>query len=235
MTKGFSIRMFAAVLAMSSNLALPTSPAFAQHLAATVSQADQDEGVRQLIRRLDPSSDVRHDRKKIEAIHVPYASLSDHQIHGWDQPMERERVAVDYSRSVNFDLFFKPGSSRISQDGHFVLSLVAEGLQSQDLRKCRFLIGGHADATGSYEQNLELSWRRAEAVKLVLIEEFGISPARLVTVGFGEDRPLDASNPRGRENRKVDLTLVIDWDQQSKWRWSFERDADAIWGVPLNY
>ncbi len=64
---------------------------------------------------------------------------------------------------------------------------------------------GHTDSEGSDAYNDDLSKRRAESVKMVLVETFGIDAAKVSTEGFGESRPV-ASNEteEGRQqNRRV--------------------------------
>lgn len=53
-------------------------------------------------------------------------------------------------------------------------------------------IGGHTDARGSDDYNLDLSQRRATAVRQYLTER-GVAPEGLTAVGYGETRPLDAT------------------------------------------
>jgi outer membrane protein OmpA-like peptidoglycan-associated protein len=69
-------------------------------------------------------------------------------------------------------------------------------------------IQGHTSATGKPEYNLQLSRRRAEAVKHFLISR-GVDEKRLSTVGFGETKPI-ASNDTyaGRAlNRRIEIVL----------------------------
>lgn len=66
-------------------------------------------------------------------------------------------------------------------------------------------IEGHTDSRASDKYNLALSQRRADAVRSVLIDEFGIDSDRLSAIGYGESRPR-ASNEtvNGRQlNRRV--------------------------------
>lgn len=68
---------------------------------------------------------------------------------------------------------------------------------------------GNCDERGSSEYNLALGERRALAVKRFLVN-LGVEPSRLVTVSFGEEKPLD---PRHNErawalNRRVDLVVI---------------------------
>jgi OOP family OmpA-OmpF porin len=67
-------------------------------------------------------------------------------------------------------------------------------------------IRGYTDSVGPASYNLELSQRRAEAVKQYLVNA-GIDPSRLVAKGYGEADPI-ASNktPEGRaQNRRIEF------------------------------
>ena len=56
------------------------------------------------------------------------------------------------------------------------------------------LIEGHCDERGTNEYNLELGWKRANAVKRYLIM-LGIPEDRIQTVSFGEEFPEDPCPP----------------------------------------
>jgi outer membrane protein OmpA-like peptidoglycan-associated protein len=60
---------------------------------------------------------------------------------------------------------------------------------------------------GNAVHNLDLSKRRAEAVKTVLVAQFRIDAARLSTQGLGATKPIDSNDtPQGRaQNRRVEL------------------------------
>jgi len=68
-------------------------------------------------------------------------------------------------------------------------------------------IEGHTDDVASDRYNLELSGRRAAAVKAALGAQFSIAGTRLTTAGFGESRPQDRNDTvEGRaRNRRVEL------------------------------
>jgi OOP family OmpA-OmpF porin len=69
-------------------------------------------------------------------------------------------------------------------------------------------IAGHTDSTGPAAYNEQLSERRAEAVKNLLVSE-GVDPDKVKTVAYGEADPI-ASNgtPEGRaKNRRTDVTV----------------------------
>lgn len=63
-------------------------------------------------------------------------------------------------------------------------------------------VEGHTDATGTDAYNLALSQARARAVRDYLVQH-GIDAARLKTVGYGEERPLEGADPYAPLNRRV--------------------------------
>jgi outer membrane protein OmpA-like peptidoglycan-associated protein len=54
---------------------------------------------------------------------------------------------------------------------------------------------------------MDLSRRRAEAVKTVLTAQFKLDAARLTTAGLGPTKPMDTNDtPQGRsQNRRVEF------------------------------
>lgn len=71
------------------------------------------------------------------------------------------------------------------------------------------LIVGHTDDTGSDDHNMDLSVRRAEAVK-AYIASAGVNGSRLSTQGKGESEPIaDNTTADGRaQNRRVEIAIV---------------------------
>lgn len=70
-------------------------------------------------------------------------------------------------------------------------------------------VEGHTDSTGTEQYNLELSARRAVAVKDLIVQK-GISPYRLETVTYGETRPIATNETEaGRQmNRRVEIKIA---------------------------
>ena len=66
-----------------------------------------------------------------------------------------------------------------------------------------YLIEGHTDAVGDETDNLSLSDRRAEAVAIVLTEQFGVPPENLTTQGYGEQQLKVPTDGPERRNRRV--------------------------------
>ena len=72
------------------------------------------------------------------------------------------------------------------------------------------VIEGHTDSKGDDEFNLKLSQRRAENVRMALIEKYGVEATRITAQGFGESRPVAANETAdGREqNRRVVISIM---------------------------
>jgi outer membrane protein OmpA-like peptidoglycan-associated protein len=73
----------------------------------------------------------------------------------------------------------------------------------------RWDIRGHTDGDGDRAHNIDLSNRRAEAVRRYLTEH-GIDGARLVAQGFGPDEPIDTNNTAAGKarNRRIEFRLI---------------------------
>ena len=76
--------------------------------------------------------------------------------------------------------------------------------------KATFSIEGHTDSFGSEPYNLDLSLRRAESVKVWLIQNMSISPDRIQTKGFGNSHPIvpaGKSVEQQAPNRRVEIVI----------------------------
>src|SRR5512133_3954980 len=71
-------------------------------------------------------------------------------------------------------------------------------------------IAGHTDATGSDKANQELSVRRADAVKTVLIGR-GVKEEQVTAEGFGETQPIAPNDPPDTraKNRRVEVHIDV--------------------------
>ena len=71
------------------------------------------------------------------------------------------------------------------------------------------VIEGHTDNVGGKQYNLNLSQRRADAIKKVMVTKFNINPDRIKTKGFGYSRPVATNSTKeGRQkNRRVEAAV----------------------------
>ena len=74
----------------------------------------------------------------------------------------------------------------------------------------KLAIEGHTDSVASDSYNLNLSGRRATAVRNALVTTKSIAATRLASAGFGESRPKDRNDTlEGRaRNRRVELVRL---------------------------
>lgn len=117
------------------------------------------------------------------------------------------KMAATTPRRVDLRLTFELGSATLTPQAMEEARVFAEALKGDKLADRRFAIEGHTDSIGDRAYNLDLSRRRAEAVKEYLTS-LGVPATRLQTVGYGFDRPLDGRSARAEENRRVEAVLV---------------------------
>jgi peptidoglycan-associated lipoprotein len=69
-------------------------------------------------------------------------------------------------------------------------------------------VEGHCDERGTNEYNLALGERRAAAAKQALIAE-GVDAARLNTISYGEERPVDPGHDESAwsHNRRAEFKV----------------------------
>ena len=100
------------------------------------------------------------------------------------------------------DVFFDVNSAVLKPGGYAELDRVAHVLAQYPQTMIR--IEGHTDQTGSEQYNLQLSERRATAVKNALVQK-GVDPGRVMAAGMGECCPVSSDNAA---NRRVSMVLT---------------------------
>jgi peptidoglycan-associated lipoprotein len=108
-------------------------------------------------------------------------------------------------KECNWDAVrFGFNESTLTSEAQSHLSELADCIKANKVGKVT--LEGHADERGTEEYNLQLSNRRAAAVKRYLTD-LGVSARNLDTVGYGETRPVNpASNEEAwAQNRRVEF------------------------------
>jgi OmpA-OmpF porin, OOP family len=115
------------------------------------------------------------------------------------------QVISSSGRYVTHGILFDTDSDRLKPESAPVIQSIAKGLGANP--NLKLLIEGHTDSVGNAAHNMDLSKRRAEAVKFVLVSQFNIEAERLSTAGLGATKPVDPNDtPQGRaQNRRVEL------------------------------
>jgi OmpA-OmpF porin, OOP family len=137
------------------------------------------------------------------------ASLNYRSVRVAESTPDFSQVIMSAGRYVSHGILFDTGSDKLKPESAAVLQAIVKGLTANPALKV--LIEGHTDSVGVAAQNLDLSKRRAEAVKTVLVSQFQIEAARLTTAGLGSTKPIDSNDtPTGRaQNRRVELVKVL--------------------------
>lgn len=104
-------------------------------------------------------------------------------------------------------VYFFTGKAEITNSSYRELNKLLEMMEKNPELKIR--VDGHTDNQGNPELNMELSKKRAQAVRNYLIEQ-GINGERIETKGWGETKPLtDNSNEIERQkNRRVEIVIL---------------------------
>jgi len=106
-------------------------------------------------------------------------------------------------KSIRFD----SGKSNLSPQSRGILNRVAR--VAMPLKRYSIYVYAYTDDSGTKDYNLQLSARRARAVRDALVQA-GIDPSLISTKGFGKSKPLvPGSNPKARAaNRRVEIGII---------------------------
>jgi len=133
------------------------------------------------------------------------------------QEMEQKvEIDADYlageiekaGRVAVYGINFATGKADITADSAKILSEIGALLAKK--ADWRFRIEGHTDNMGGAKANLDLSNRRAQAVKAWLVSTHGVQADRLTTQGLGDTQPIaDNKTEEGKaKNRRVELVKL---------------------------
>jgi outer membrane protein OmpA-like peptidoglycan-associated protein len=106
---------------------------------------------------------------------------------------------------IDLEIYFDYDSAVVGPKALPALVALGNVLSKPDYRSAVFFINGFTDARGGADYNLRLSQRRAEAVKRVLIEQFGLPPDTLISTGFGKELLKFPEQPFADQNRRVQI------------------------------
>jgi len=120
---------------------------------------------------------------------------------------ERDQIyAIAQTRpNIDLEINFDYNSANISKSALAQVDALGKALSDPALKGTTFAVAGHTDAVGSDSYNQDLSERRAESVKKYLTTKYGLAAGDLVTVGYGKTKLKDPSDPKGAENRRVQV------------------------------
>ena len=120
---------------------------------------------------------------------------------------ERQQIATvaETRPRIDLEIKFDYNSANIAQAAIPDMNNLGKALTDPSLKGSTFVLAGHTDAVGGEEYNLDLSNRRADAVKRYLMDKFGLASSNLVTAGYGKTRLKNSGRPTAPENRRVEV------------------------------
>jgi len=106
------------------------------------------------------------------------------------------------------NLEFESGKAIIKQASYASLETLSTILKAHP--DYTLLIEGHTDNVGNDANNLLLSQKRADAIKLLLVSK-GVQASTIETKFYGKEKPITTNDtPEGRQqNRRVELTITF--------------------------
>ena len=125
---------------------------------------------------------------------------------------EREKiVAVTKDQpAIDLEITFNFNSATVASTAMADVDKLGKALSNPALKDGTFVLSGHTDAVGGEAANLDLSNRRADTVKRLLVEKYGIPAQNLVTAGYGKSKLKNSSDPFASENRRVQVVNMAD-------------------------
>lgn len=123
-------------------------------------------------------------------------------------PEVKQQVRTILTKAMK-GIQFENGKSTIKENSYGILNEVAAVF----IENPSYIIEiqGHTDNVGNYQYNIDLSEKRAQAVREYLIEH-GVPAERMTAHGYGPDRPLTSNDTKeGRSvNRRVEFKITFE-------------------------
>lgn len=147
-----------------------------------------------------PVSSVKMDRLRFEE---GAAMVNNIRIAAGNPDMRNKLITE--GKLVSYGIYFDVNSDKVKPESYGTLKLIADVLKENPGVKINII--GHTDADGNDAANLDLSRRRAAAVKTELVSNFGLAASSIETDGKGESQPIapNDSNTNKALNRRVEF------------------------------
>jgi outer membrane immunogenic protein len=124
-----------------------------------------------------------------------------------------EQTIIEKGR-VTLDVEFDTGKAVVKPASYKDIEAVADVMKKYpDLK---IVVEGHTDNVGGEKYNRNLSQKRAEAVKAVMVKNFNIESNRITAKGFGYSRAIgDNKTKAGRQNNRR-VEAVVEYEYKVK-------------------
>jgi len=119
-------------------------------------------------------------------------------------PDMRSKLLTE-GKIVSYGIYFDVNSDKVRPESNGALNEIAKVLNENP--DVRIRVVGHTDGDGDAAKNLDLSKRRAAAVKSELSKTYGVNAGRIETDGKGEAEPVAGNDTPANKarNRRVEF------------------------------
>lgn len=153
-------------------------------------------------------------RKAQEELEKTRQQLAQQQAEARQREMEAELARLAQTKRESRGLvvtlpgiFFDTGKSALKPGAKSTLTKIAAQLKGSE--NLKIAVEGHTDSVGTEAKNMELSERRAQAVRDFLVSS-GIPADRITAAGKGEGDPVATNKTAAgrQQNRRVELIIT---------------------------
>jgi peptidoglycan-associated lipoprotein len=119
---------------------------------------------------------------------------------------EEMKIKEARDRFINEDVLFDFDTASLMLEAQQILKIKSKWLKEN--QSVSVMIEGHCDERGTNDYNIALGDRRANGVKSFLMD-MGISPSRMNTISYGEEKPKDPGQNEGAwvKNRRAHFVI----------------------------
>ena len=116
------------------------------------------------------------------------------------------KLITQYKRTYRLDVHFAPNRSDLYPAAKKEVDNLLGEMQKNPTMKVE--VAGHTDNVGDDKLNMQVSQKRANAIKSYLVEK-GVAEKRIVAKGYGETAPVgDNATEDGRNrNRRIEIRM----------------------------
>lgn len=131
------------------------------------------------------------------------------------QNADVERIGEGIKVTFESGILFQTNKADLNTSSKDALTKFAKTLS--DYPDTNIMIYGHTDNTGTDAINLPLSERRANAVKVFLVNA-GVGSPRITTQGMGSSSPVATNDTEAgrQQNRRVEIAITANEDMLKK-------------------
>lgn len=176
-----------------------------EQLYQKMSMAYKEIGV---INEMPPNWRLVTDTRILRQINLAGAEHEAEGMQSFTKATVREQKAEAFA-SKSVSIVFATGSSVLDDNAKYIVNRDVVPILKA-FGSARVRVEGNTDNTGGYQNNVQLSAKRAHSAVMYLVENYGFDTNRFIEKGNGPDSPVaDNTTAAGRaKNRRTEFQLL---------------------------